>query len=102
VTRKLTAAVGLAAALLVLCPPSFAAGRPGAIKGRSSTARGGPDRALPLRDLPLPDRRRQLHHRKRRPVRLPRLPPGTYKVVVEMPGFKTVVMDNVAVVSGRR
>ena len=100
-TRKLTAAVGLAAALLVFCPPLFAAGRPGAIKGRVVDSQGRPLTGAYLY-VTSPSLIGVANYitAKRGRYAFPALPPGTYKVVVEMPGFKTVVMDNVAVVSG--
>jgi hypothetical protein len=101
VTRKLTAAVALAAALLVLCPASFAAGGPGSIKGRVVDNQGRPLTGAYLYvTSPSMLGVANFITAKRGRYAFPSLPPGTYKAIVEMPGFKTVVLENIGLASG--
>jgi Carboxypeptidase regulatory-like domain len=101
VTRKLTAAIALAAALLVLCPPPVAAGQPGAIKGRVVDNQGRPLTGAYLYvTSPSMLGIANFITSKRGRFAFPALTPGTYEVIVEMPGFKTITMEGIGVDSG--
>jgi len=100
-TRKILAALFLSAAVLVLCLPSSAASQTGAIKGRVVDKQGQPltgaylyvssPTMLGIANFITPKTGR---------YGITGLSPGRYKLIVEMPGFKTVVVENVAVTAG--
>jgi hypothetical protein len=101
VIRKHPAALAVFAALLVVCLPSLAAGRDGAIKGRVVDKQGQPmpgaylyvtsPSMLGIANFVTPKTGR---------FAFPSLTPGTFKIIVEMPGFKTVTVENVDVAAG--
>ena len=101
VTRKHPAALTVFAALLVICLPSLASGRAGAIKGRVIDKQGQPlpgaylyvtsPSMLGIANFITSETGRYA---------FPSLLPGTFKVIVEMPGFKTVSIENVGVAAG--
>jgi len=100
-TRKILAALFLSAAVLVLCLPSSAASQTGAIKGRVVDKQGQPltgaylyvssPTMLGIANFITPKTGR---------YGITGLTPGRYKLIVEMPGFKTVAVENVAVTAG--
>jgi len=100
-TRKILAALFLSAAVLVLCLPSSAASQTGAIKGRVVDKQGQPltgaylyvssPTMLGIANFITPKTGR---------YGITGLTPGRYKLLVEMPGFKTVAVENVAVTAG--
>jgi len=100
-TRKILAALFLSAAVLVLCLPSSAASQTGAIKGRVADKQGQPltgaylyvssPTMLGIANFITPKTGR---------YGITGLTPGRYKLIVEMPGFKTVAVENVAVTAG--
>lgn len=101
VTRKHHAALAVFAALLVVCLPSLAAGQDGTIRGRVTDKQG----------LPLPGAYLYVTSpsmlgianfitSKTGRFAFPSLPPGAFKVIVEMPGFKTVTIENIRVAAG--
>jgi len=100
-TRKILAALVLSAAALVLCLPSSAASQTGAIKGRVADKQGKP---LPGAYLYVssPTMLGITNSMTSKTGRFDviGLTPGRFKVLVEMPGFKTVTVENVAVNAG--
>jgi len=98
-TRRSLVSLAICAALLALS--LSAAGPSGAIKGRITDAKGTPltgaylyvtsPAALGIANYMTPRSGR---------FGIIGLVPGTYKVVVEMPGFKTVTMDGIVVSAG--
>jgi hypothetical protein len=101
VTRKHPAAFAVFAALLVICLPSLATGRDGAIKGRVIDKQGQP---LPGAYLYVTSPSMlgitNFITSKTGRYSFPSLTPGTFKVIVEMPGFKTITIENVGVAAG--
>jgi len=101
VTRKHPAALAVLAALLVICLPALATGRDGAIKGRVVDQQGKPlpgaylyvtsPSMLGVTNYIASDTGR---------FAFPSLPPGAFDVMVELPGFKTITVENVRVVPG--
>jgi hypothetical protein len=101
VIRKRHAALTVFAALLVICLPSLASGQDGAIKGRVIDKQGQPvpgaylyvtsPSMLGIANFITPRTGR---------YEFPSLPSGNFKVVVEMPGFKTVTIENIDLVAG--
>ncbi len=100
-TRKILAALVLSAAILVLCLPSSGASQTGAIKGRIVDNQKKP---LPGAYLYVssPNMLGILNAITSKSGRfgVTGLTPGSFKVLVEMPGFKTVTVENVAVNAG--
>ncbi len=100
-TRKILAVLVLSAAVLVLCLPSFAAGQTGAIKGRVVDKQGKP---LPGAYLYVtsPTMLGIVNSITSKTGRFGviGLTPGRFKVLVEMPGFKTVTVEYVVVNAG--
>jgi len=100
-TRKILAALVLSAAVLVLCLPSFAASQTGAIKGRVVDKQNKP---LPGAYLYItsPTMLGIVNSITSKSGRfgILGLPPGRFKVLIEMPGFKTVAVENVTVNAG--
>jgi hypothetical protein len=100
-TRTCTASLAVLAILIALCPPSAAAGQSGTIRGRVVDDKGAPltgaylyvtsPAALGVANYITPKTGR---------YGVLGLTPGTYKVMVEMPGFKTVTVDGVTLSAG--
>jgi hypothetical protein len=100
-TRKLAAALALGAALLALAPPAFASGPTAGLKGRVLDDKGAPilgaylyvnsREALGLANFITPKSGR---------YNIVGLTPGTFKVVIEAPGFKTLTVDGIVLHSG--
>jgi len=100
-TRKILAALVLSAAVLVLCLPSPAASQTGAIKGRIVDKQGQPvSGAYFYVSSPAMLGITNSITSKTGRFAVAGLPPGLFKVIVEMPGFKTVTVENVAVNAG--
>ncbi|OGD16566.1 MAG: hypothetical protein A2V76_05715 [Candidatus Aminicenantes bacterium RBG_16_63_14] len=99
--RKSTAAPVLLAALLVLCLPSVAAGPKGAIKGKVVDDKGAPlSGAYLYVTSPASLGITNYITSKTGRYGIVGLEPGTFKIVVEAPGFKTVSVDDVALSAG--
>ena len=99
--RKCPAALVVLAALIVICLPSVAAGQNGAIKGRVRDAQGQPLRGAYLYvTSPSMLGIANFITTKTGSYGFPSLPPGAFKLVVEMPGFKTLAMEDVRVAAG--
>lgn len=100
-TRKILAALVLSAAVLVLCLPSSAASQIGAIKGRVVDKQGQPlSGAYLYVSSPTMLGIANFITSKTGRYGVTGLTPGRFKVLVEMPGFKTVTVENVAVNAG--
>ncbi len=100
-TRKIPAAFALAAALLVLSLPSSAASQTGAIKGRVVDKQGQPlSGAYLYVSSPAMLGLANFITSKTGRYGVTGLTPGRFKVIVEMPGFKTVAVENVTVTAG--
>ncbi len=100
-TRKILAALVLSAAVLVLCLPSSAASQTGAIKGRVVDKQGKPvpGAYLYLTSPTMLGVTNSITSKAGR-FGVTGLTPGRFKVLIEMPGFKTVTVENVAVNAG--
>ena len=100
-TRKILAALVLSAAVLVFCLPSFAASQTGAIKGRVVDKQGQPVAGayLYVTSPTMLGLANSITLKTGR-FNVTGLPPGLFKVLIEMPGFKTVTVENVAVNAG--
>lgn len=100
-TRKIPAALALGAALLALALPALASGPAAGLKGRVLDDKGAPvlgaylyvssPEALGLANFITPKSGR---------YNIVGLMPGTFKVVVEAPGFKTLTVDGIVLHSG--
>lgn len=100
-TRKLPAALVLAAAALLVCLPSAAAGQTGSIAGKIVDKQGQPlpgaylyvtsSAMIGIANYITSDTGR---------FGFVGLPPGSFKIIVEMPGFKTATMEGVRVSAG--
>jgi hypothetical protein len=100
-TRKITVALAISAALLGLSLPSAASGPGGAIRGRVVDDKGAPlSGAYLYVSTPTALGLANYITSKSGRYAVVGLTPGTYKVVVEMPGFKTVTVDGVVLSSG--
>ncbi len=100
-TRKILAALALSAAVLVLGLPSSAANQTGAIKGRVVDKQGKPVAGAYLYvSSPTTLGITNSITSKTGRFNVTGLTPGRFKVLVEMPGFKTVSVENVAVNAG--
>ena len=88
-------------ALLALSLPAAQAGPTGAIKGRITDDKGAPLRGAYLY-VTSPAALGIANYMTSRSglFELPGLVPGSYKIVAEMPGFKTVTMDGIVVSAG--
>ncbi len=100
-TRKSFISLAICAALLALCLPAAAAGPTGAIKGRILDDKGAPLSGAYLY-LTSPAALGVANYMTSKSGRFAfvGLMPGSYKVVAEAPGFKTVTMDGIAVSAG--
>ena len=100
-TRKIPAALALFAAVLVLCLPSSAASQTGAIKGRIVDQKGQPlsGAYLYVSSQTMLGTANFITSKTGR-YDVTGLTPGRFKLIVEMPGFKTVAVENVAVTAG--
>lgn len=99
--RKIPAAFTLFAAVLVLCLPFLAAGPTGAIKGKIVDRQGRPlSGAYLYISSPTMLGIANFITSKTGRYGITGLTPGNFKVIVEMPGFKTVAVEKVAVVPG--
>ncbi|MBN2265315.1 MAG: TonB-dependent receptor, partial [Candidatus Aminicenantes bacterium] len=98
--RKLVS-LAVGAALLALSLPVFAASPTGALKGRITDEKGAPLEGAYLY-VTSPTALGVANYMTARSGRFAvvGLAPGTYKVVVEKPGFKTVTIDGIDVSSG--
>jgi hypothetical protein len=100
-TRKIFAALVLSAAVLVLCLPSFAASQTGAIKGRVVDKQGQPlSGAYLYVSSPTMLGIANFFTSKTGRYGITGLTPGRFKLIVELPGFKTVTVENVVVNAG--
>ncbi len=100
-TRKSIISLAICAALLVLCLPAAPAGPTGAIKGRILDDKGAPlSGAYLYVTSPAALGVANFMTSKSGRFGILGLVPGTYKIVAEAPGFKTVTMDGVVVSSG--
>jgi hypothetical protein len=100
-TRKILAALVLSAAVLVLTPPSSAASQTGAIKGRVVDKQGQPlSGAYFYVSSPTMLGIVNFFTSKTGRYGITGLTPGRFKLIVELPGFKTVTVENVAVNAG--
>ena len=100
-TKKWPAALALGAVLLALALPAFAAGPMAGLKGRVVDDKGAPilgaylyvssPDALGITNFITPKSGR---------YNIVGLMPGTFKVVVEAPGFKTMTVEGIALHSG--
>ena len=100
-TRKILAALAVFAAVLVFCLPSSAASQTGAIKGKVIDKQGRPlpGAYLYVTSPSMPGIGNFITPNTGR-YSLLGLPPGTFKIIVEMPGFKTVSTENVVLTAG--
>jgi len=100
-TRKYTAAPAILAVLLALCLPSAAAEPTGTIRGKVVDDKGAPVSGayLYVSSPAAPGVANFVTLGSGRFI-IGGLAPGTYKIVVEMPGFKTVSVDGVALSAG--
>jgi hypothetical protein len=100
-TRKFITALALGAALLVLSFSSAAAGPMAAIKGRAVDDKGAPLNGayLYVTSPSSPGIANAITSASGH-YGIIGLAPGTYKVVIEMPGFKTVSVDGIVLSSG--
>ena len=99
--RKILAALVLSAAVLVLTPPSSAAGQTGAIKGQVVDKQGQPlSGAYFYVSSPTMLGIVNFFTSKTGRYGITGLTPGRFKLIVELPGFKTVTVENVAVNAG--
>jgi hypothetical protein len=101
VTRKAPISLAICAALLALFITAAAAGPTGTIKGRITDGKGTPLRGAYLY-LTSPAALGIANYMTEKSGRfeITGLVPGSYKIVAEMPGFKTVTMDGILVSSG--
>jgi len=100
-TRKSLISLAIGAALLAFSLPAAPAGPMGAIKGRITNDKGAPLRGAYLY-VTSPGALGIANYMTLKSGRfeIVGLVPGLYKVVAEMPGFKTVTMDGIVVSSG--
>jgi len=100
-TRKPIISLAICAALLVLCLPAAPAGPTGAIRGRVLDDKGAPLSGAYLY-VTSPAALGIANYMTSKSGRfgIVGLAPGSYKVVAEAPGFKTVTMDGVVVSAG--
>ena len=100
-TRKSLLSLAICAAFLALSLPATPAGPMGAIKGRITDDKGAPLLGAYLY-VTSPAALGIVNYMTKRSGRfeIVGLMPGSYKVVVEMPGFKTVTMDGIIVSAG--
>ena len=99
-TRKIPAALAAVAVLLALCLPA-AAGPDGSLKGRIVDDKGAPlSGAYLYVTSPTAIGVANYITSKSGRYAISGLVPGSYKVVAEMPGFKTVTVEGVALSSG--
>ncbi len=101
-TRKTLAALALGAAILGLVGAAEAAGPLGALKGRVTDEKGAPlsGAYLYVTSSTALGMANYMTTRSGRFAVLG-LTPGTYKIVAEMPGYKTVTVDGIIVSSGK-
>jgi len=99
--RKIATGLAVLAALLVLVPPSFASDLTGAIRGRIADRQGFglPGAYIYVTSPSLLGIENYITSDTGR-YGFVNLPPGTYKITVEMPGFKTVNVDGVVLAAG--
>ena len=99
-TRKSLVSLAICVALLAFSLPA-AAGPTGAIKGRIADDKGAPLRGAYLY-VTSPAALGVANYMTSRSGRfeIAGLVPGSYKIVAEMPGFKTVTMDGIVVSAG--
>ena len=100
-TGKSLISLAIGAALLGLCLPAGAAGPMGSIKGRVLDDKGAPLKGAYLY-VTSPTALGIANYITSKSGRfgVVGLVPGTYKIVAEMPGFKTVTMDGIIVSAG--
>jgi hypothetical protein len=101
VTRKSLVSLAICAAVLALCLPASPAGPSGAIKGRIVDDKGAPltgaylylssPTALGIANYITPKSGR---------YGIVGLAPGRYKIIAEMPGFKTVTVEGIVISAG--
>lgn len=101
-TRKTLAALALCAAFLGLVLPAAAAGPLGALKGRITDEKGAPLAGAYLY-VTSPTALGMANYMTTKGGRFAvlGLVPGSYKIVAEMPGYKTVTVDGIVVSSGK-
>ena len=100
-TRKITVALAVLAVLLGLFPPSAAAGPAGAVRGRVVDDKGKPlEGAYLYVSSPTALGMANYITSKSGRYAVVGLTPGAYKIVCEMPGFKTVTVEGVRLSSG--
>jgi hypothetical protein len=100
-TRKSIISLAICAALLVLCLPAATAGPTGTIKGRILDDKGAPlSGAYLYVTSPAALGVANFMTSKSGRFGILGLVPGTYKIIAEAPGFKTVTMDGIVVSAG--
>lgn len=100
-TRRTLVSLAVGAALLVFSLPAFPASPSGALKGRITDEKGAPLAGAYLY-VTSPTALGIVNYMTEKSGRfgIVGLAPGTYKVVVERPGYKTVTIDGIDVSSG--
>jgi len=100
-TRRSLVCLAFSALLLSLVPPAPAAGPAGALKGRVMDEKGAPLSGAYLY-VTSPTALGMANYMTGKSGRFAvvGLTPGKYKIVAEMPGYKTVTIDDIGVTSG--